>query len=99
MAGIGEQRDRADREAHTRLDRDEAEVERDPDRERATEVGGRVRMPVTVPVPVPVPVVMRVIAVMMVPVRHAARLAGSAQVMLAPRALTATPDALHDATE
>src|SRR3546814_1900302 len=46
VPGIGEQRDRIGDEAIARLDRDEAEVERDADRERAIEARGGVAVAV-----------------------------------------------------
>ena len=38
MAGVGQQGHRIGAEAEDHLDRDEADVERDPDRERAREI-------------------------------------------------------------
>src|SRR3546814_18713010 len=46
VPGIGEQRDRIGDEARARLDRDEAEVERDADRELAIEARGGVAVAV-----------------------------------------------------
>ena len=50
MPGVGQQRDRSAGDAVARLDRDEREVERDPDRECPAEAGGGVAVPVTMAV-------------------------------------------------
>ena len=55
VAGVGEQRHRIGEEAVNRLDRDEAEVERDADREGAAEI------------PLPMRVVMMMTVMMVVP--------------------------------
>ena len=50
VAGVGQQRHRIGEEAEHRFGDDEGEVERDPDRERAAEIGRRMRVPVIVAV-------------------------------------------------